>query len=512
MKLDLIKSRFSRIANNDTILFTAITFLCLYYFLISQSVILDDAFIYFRIVNNLIAIGKPVINAGDAYFVATSPLWVLILTISKVIFPFFTLELIAKLWWAILLIAASVFAYYTFYPFIGRWAIFTACPFFLSPIISSITGNEIALLYLAMFGLIWACVTQKPIYSGLFLGLGYLARGEFVLAIIPVFLYFIPPFKKQPVDWKQVISNLLKISAVALVVVLPWHGYYFLTFHSFFPRTFSVKILQGQSGLWILFPQAIWYYLTQLLRGNMYLLSLTLLGAWRQPYLFRFMALYTLCHTVAYTVLKIPYYHWYYYDYYIFILILTLFGIFDLIKTGNSLISQLTRSSVLSNLIKRIYHLASSFVFLCVFILIFPMKAEIFLPSHFSDIFQNSNTDPRYNSYVEISNQLLGEIRPTDIVLAGEIGILSYVLQGYEIRDINGLASPNITISNMQNWDYFVDYYKPRYIMYRGGQHDEFKYYKYNNFTYAYKRHFFIPETKTHSMTSIYIRIDTRSK
>lgn len=93
--------------------------------------------------------------------------------------------------------AASTFAYFTFFRFIGRGAVFISCPFFLSPLISSMTGNEIALLYFAMFGLIWACNNQRTILGGIFLGIGYLARGEFVIAVIPLLLCFILEGKKR---------------------------------------------------------------------------------------------------------------------------------------------------------------------------------------------------------------------------------------------------------------------------------------------------------------------------
>lgn len=511
--LEFFKTQFYRLKNNDTALFCGVTAVCLYYYLVFQPVILDDAFIYFRIVNNLIETGRPVFNIGDSFFVATSPLWTLFLFVSKIVFPILSLELIAKIWWAILLTLASAFAYSAFSPLMGKGAVFIACPFFLSPLISSMTGNEIALLYFAMFGLIWACTAQKPIVSGIFLGMGYLARGEFVLAAIPLLLCFVLNGKKRGVEPKQIIFNLVAVSAVALVVVLPWHGYYFLTFHGLFPRTFLVKMIQGQSGQWLLFHQAIGYYLFQLLGGRIYLLALGFVGAWRQPVIFRFMALYTFFHTVMYAVLKIPYYHWYYYDYYIFVLILILFGIFSLIDMGNAFLARFIESAEASGgRLLQVYRLFSAIVFVCVFFLLLPVQLELFRSGHFSDIYRNNKTDARYNSYMDVGNTLLKEIGPADIVLSGEVGILSYVLQNYEVRDINGLASPNVTTSNMNDWNYFVDYYKPRYIVYRGSDQEEIKAYQYNDSVYQYRRYYFIPETTTHVLAGVYIRLDSQGE
>ena len=113
---------------------------------------------------------------------------------------------------------------------------------------------------------------------------------------------------------------------------------------------------------------------------------------------------------------------------------------------------------------------------------------------------------------MDVGNTLLKEIGPADIVLSGEVGILSYVLQNYEVRDINGLASPNVTTSNMNDWNYFVDYYKPRYIVYRGSDQEEIKAYQYNDSVYQYRRYYFIPETTTHVLTGVYIRLDTQGE
>ena len=96
--LGFFKTKFYHLVNNDVARFCGITALSLYYYLVFQPVILDDAFIYFRLVNNLIETGMPVFNAGDTFFVATSPLWTLFLAASKVGFPIISLELIAKIW------------------------------------------------------------------------------------------------------------------------------------------------------------------------------------------------------------------------------------------------------------------------------------------------------------------------------------------------------------------------------------------------------------------------------
>ena len=489
--------------NEPLLQFWGITFICAYYYLIAQAVTLDDAFIYFRVVNNFLHTGKPLFNIGDNYLSVTSPLWTVLLALGKTVCPFLKLTLIAKLWWVILLMTASFLAYLAFYPFIGKWAVFICCPFFLSPMISSMIGNEIALLYLAIFGVLWASVYHKYFMIGFFLGVGYLSRGEVIFIIIPVLFHFILNRKKQHLSPKQIIFIIIKIGLIMTSIILLWHSYYFITFHSLFPETFEVKMLQGQSGDWKLFHQAIRMYLEMLLDGRIYLLLFAIIGALWQPYLFVFMATYTLCHSIAYSILKIPYYHWYYYDYYIFVLILILFGLFNMFETLYKL------------LVKKIepdkwkiggYKATLSFSLFMIIIVnwIFPINFKLFLPQYISNIYQNNNMSSRGISYTEISKRLLKELHSDDIILSNEVGIFSYFLENFEIRDVNGLASPGVTLANMNNWAYFVDLYQPRFLI-LGGQ-EALKVFEFNHHLYVYDRHFTIPQDSTHMEVTVYIK------
>lgn len=494
--------------NESLLEFWGITFICAYYYLVAQAVTLDDAFIYFRVVNNFLHTGKPVFNIGDTYLIVTSPLWTALLVLGKIVCPFFNLTLIAKLWWVILLMAASFLGYLAFYPFIGRWAVFISCPFFLSPIVRTMTGNEIALLYLAIFGMLWATVYYKYYMIGFFLGVGYLSRGEFIFIIIPVLFHFILNRKTRLFSPKQLIFILIKIGFIMSSMILLWHGYYFITFHSLFPKTFEVKMLQGQSGDWILFHQAIMMYLEWVLGGRNYLLLFAFIGALWQPYLFVFMATYTLCHSIAYSILKIPYYHWYYYDYYIFVLILIFWGLFYTLETFYKL------------LVKRIgtdkwkmggYRatLLCSISMVIVINWIFPINFNLFLPRYIVNVYQNNNMDNRGNSYAEISKRLLKESHSDDIILSNEVGIFSYFLENSEIRDVNGLASPNVNLSNMNNWAYFVDLYQPRFLI-LGGQ-EALKIFEFNHHLYVYDRHFTIPQDSSHMEVTVYIKSSERT-
>ena len=292
--------------------FGVILIISSYYCALSTSVVLDDAFIYFRVVENFLHTGTPVFNSGDNYFVVTSPLWTFLLATGKFLFHTLELEVLAKFLWIIFLMLASFFAYKTFSPFLNRWAILTPCIFFLSPAIGSMMGNEIALLYAAMFGMVWSLTKNNPILTGIFLGTGYLARGEFILFIIPAIVYFIVSYRDRADRIKAALQFFITVFSIAAPIILLWHLYYWFAFHHFFPDTLHVKMIQGASGYWPLFYQNIWGAIVWILNGHLYLLLFAAIGAFRQYKIFGLMALCALLHSLLYTWLKIPFYHWYY--------------------------------------------------------------------------------------------------------------------------------------------------------------------------------------------------------
>lgn len=497
---------------SNFLLFCSITTICAYYsFIHNYNVTLDDAFIYFRVVENLLETGKPEFNIGDNYFVVTSALWTFMLALGKIMLPFLEIETIAKLFWFLSLVFASFFAYLTFIPFIKNWSCFIGIPFFLSPIICSMMGTEIALLYAATFATFWAYSRNKPVYIGIGLAVGYLARGEFILISLPLFLHLLVTRRKNKQPYTQFINYLLKISIVTLLLALIWHLYYYCTFHGFFPTTLKAKMIQGQSGLWKMYPQHIWPYIKELLDDRTFLLIFAVIGMVRQPYIFFLMGSYTLLHSLIYFFLRVPHYPWYYYDYYIFTLILIFFGTFWVLNVLSKVfISKLLQYSEVKKTFANI--------FVNCFFIAFVIW---FFPIHFNefDLKYLFNIDPkkgiakegrlfsqqeRYNSYVKLSKKLQRDLRKDDVILTTEIGILSYYLKDYEIRDINGLASPNVTAKNINDYNYFANYYKPRFIVAPLILRSSVLLNYDGNF-YRYKKHFVLSPDETRFPATVYI-------
>ena len=467
--------------------FSLILLLCSYYCALRTSVILDDAFIYFRVVGNFLQTGLPVFNPGENYFIVTSPLWTILLATGKFLFSAVELEVLAKLLWIVFLMLASFFAYETFSPFLNRWAILAPCIFFLSPAIGAMMGNEIALLYAAMFGIIWSSTKNKPILTGVFIGTGYLARGEFILFIVPLIVYFIVSHEDRTNRIKATLQFFIPVISIAASIIILWHLYYWFAFHHFFPDTLHIKMIQGTSGYWPLFYQKIWGAIVWLLNDHVYLLLFAAIGALRQYKIFGLMALYTLLHSILYLWWKIPFYHWYYYDYFILILILIFFGVIATIHFCTSYFERKISASGTAFRISR----AVSFLLLIVgMIWFFQIRFQYFLPKYIPNIYFNNGMDERYNTYREISSKLRRELRRGDAILAEEVGICSYYLQNIEVRDVAGIASPDITVANINNWSYFIDTYKPRYLIFIKLLSKEFQTYEYNGHRYTYRLRF----------------------
>jgi len=463
--------------------FIAILLICSYYCAIRTSVVLDDAFIYFRVVGNILRIGEPVFNPGDNYFIVTSPLWTALLTAGKYLFSAIELEVLAKLLWLILLMFASYFTYETFLPILNRWAMLIPC-FFFSPAIGSMMGNEIALLYAAMFGVIWSLVKNRPILTGMFIGTGYLARGEFILFLIPVIVYFIITHTDRANWVRATFRFCIPVISTAAPIILLWHLYYWFAFHHIFPNTLHIKMIQGASGYWPLFYQKIWGAIAWILNDHFYLLVFAIIGAIRQYKIFGLIVLYTLLHSILYIRWKIPFYHWYYYDYFILILLLIFIGVVSIVQFC---LSYFERKKFVSGILHRIYRVTSCLILIVGIIWFFQIRFQYFLPKYISNIYFNNGLDERYNTYRELSTRLRAEIHQGDVILAEEVGICSYYLQNIEVRDMAGIASPDITAANINNWSYFIDTYKPRYLIFIKQLSMELQTYEYNGHRYTYQ-------------------------
>jgi len=416
------------------------------------GVYMDDVFIYLRVARNIVAGHGPVINGGDAHFPVTSPLWVFLLALFQKVLPGPGLVFWAKSLFIICLGAASILFFSLLRRRLGIWAALAPLPIFFNSVTLTCAGGEIALLYLGLLGMIWAAERENFRLVGIFAALGYLARGEAVLMLAPIFLWQLLGPARRKIGWKGICKNLLTTAAWFLSLALVWHLYYYLRFDSIFPETFQIKIIQGQSGKWKMYYNAARPHILQFLNGHWLLVPLLIIGlagigpgSW-------FLLVFTLLHYYAYKLLTIPNYHWYFYD---FDLLLTAFPIFGLALLAGWAGRRLARRRFgRGKAVRLTAALAMLILAVIVSLALFPL---LHLGAY--------RGDNRLPAYTRACRWLQPRVKPGDILLASEIGIIGFLLPEVTIRDTNGIATPGVTIDTIEDYEYFVNLFHPAFLV-----------------------------------------------
>jgi hypothetical protein len=272
---------------------------------------LDDALIYYRYVRNALSGHGLVYNPGERFNALTSPLYTYVslvaaaltgdvqvsqmalgglflgLTAIGVIGLFRDMGLAGYGGAAALLLASTRFYYSTF-------------------------GLETSLFLFLLTLAIWLYLRRRLTACGFVLGLLVLTRADgIVLAAVLL------------VDHVGRRSSRFPLGAF-VAFVAPLVPHFLFTYHyygAFLPNTLAAKVAQGRSGLWgesaLLFldPRPVYVWLFDRRPAvPLILLGLGGLGAVRGWSLAapRLLAIYVVLYTGAYTLLRVPFYHWYY--------------------------------------------------------------------------------------------------------------------------------------------------------------------------------------------------------
>lgn len=445
---------------DNSYLFWGVLVITLSFFFMNVIVYMDDVFIFFRVAKNIANGTGPVLNPGDTHFPVTSPLWVFLLAFLAKIFGFIDLVLVAKILSTIFLGMASFLAFLLLRRYIGSWAVLTPFPILFNYITVTTVGGEIALVYMSLFGVLWAYYLKRNfILTGLIAAAAYLARPELIFVLPVLAFHYLLTFKKENKTFRIMLTDWAKLALAFLVIASIWHVYYALQFHAVFSNTLKTKVTQGKSGMWPL------YYrfgrpLTLEMLGGKYLLAIfMLLGLLYFREVSLSILLYTTLHYYAYKWLSTPYYHWYYYDFFLLVPMFTMFGI--------------TAVFLLPGKYLKIYveRLKPGFKFPLglkipgVLFILFLAGSSIFITTKINNLSIYKN-DSRFHSYKKIAVAMRPKIKKGDVLLAPEIGIVGYYLEDVVIRDLCGIASPDVTTANMNNLEYFVKTYSPRFIFF----------------------------------------------
>lgn len=451
---------------NNSWLFLGVLGLSFIYFLFNTNVFMDDVFIYLRVVRNIAGGLGPVLNPGDMHFAVTSPLWVFLLGGLHKLFFSIDLILLSKIVFLLILSGSSYFVFLLMRRYIGTWAVLVPIPLFFNYITLTTIGGEIALVYLGIFGILWAYYEKKNfILTGVFGGIAYLSRAELVLIFVILAIHYIMTWKKEKRNFEEMLVNVKQFSIPFLSIVLIWHFYYFIQFHALFPNTLKTKIIQGESGKWELYWRFSRFHTLAGLSNKFYLAFFLLFGIGYYRTISLSIAGYTFLHYYAYKLLNVPDYHWYYYDFYILTSLFTVFGIIAFFVFIGRLITECRQGDKPFgfHLLRKILGIVLILCFAC---------TGIYYTTKINTMKSYKN-DNRYNEYKKVSDIINSKLQKGDAILAPEIGIISYMVKDSIIRDICGIASTDVTVKNINDLNYFVNKYLPRFVFINYGVHRE---------------------------------------
>ncbi|MGE5343118.1 MAG: hypothetical protein ACM3SY_16715 [Candidatus Omnitrophota bacterium] len=440
--------------------FGIILTLSLCFFSMNTLVFLDDAFIYLRVAKNIANGTEPLLNPGDTHFPVTSPLWVFVLAFLFKLLGFIDMVLLSKIISMILLSIAAFLAFLLLRRYIGIWAILSPLPIFFNYITVTTLGGEIPLVYLALFGTLWAYYDRHNYWlTGLFTAMAYLARAELIFLLPVLALHYLMTWKREKRTFRVMLTDWAKISIMFLSILSIWHIYYAIHFHSVFPNTLNTKIIQGKSGLWELYYRMSRPLSLEMIGGKFYLVFFLCFGLAYFRAISLSILLYTVFHYYAYKFLTIPYYHWYFYDFFILIPMFTLFGIVAFFLFLEKYL-RLSLSQV------KTHPWFDSVTRIASFVLILTLSGICILTTTKINYLSEFKKDPRLGCYTDLSTGIKSKVKKGDILLSTEIGIMGYQLEDAVIRDVNGIASPDVTVENINNLDYFISAYCPRFIFF----------------------------------------------
>ena len=209
------------------------------YLIYGHARLIDDNYIYLQYARHFIEHGEFSFNLGEKSYAFTSPLWEIIYIIvyyfirSEYIAPFLSFSFAA---------ATILFCYFSLKNLFREKLlllpiiiIISFDPIFIKHIFNGMETTFVSFLsYLIILGVIITGKVKREFLLGLIFGLFILVRPESLILSLLTLLYFL-------LSGRLALKGLLKITASALVVCLPWFLFAYIYFGKFLPDTFGAK-------------------------------------------------------------------------------------------------------------------------------------------------------------------------------------------------------------------------------------------------------------------------------
>jgi hypothetical protein len=451
---------------------------CTLYFWSRAAIILDDPYIYLRIVENMINGHGPVWNVGDRYTNATSALWLTVLALTGAAFRTDQLPLVLKVLYFLCLSGASVFLMLIFRRS-GLRRVAWGAPFilFLPEKMIAITGMDSGLVLLCLLATIWAYRFNKSLHLVAPLSsLLCLARPDNAAFVTFLLLDIIALRKFRSSEGQDRASILLSLTTPALeflAIMIMMYSYMYYYTGNFIPLTLHAKLAQGTIKAFYWKPY--WMNIVSTLdplRQNYFLIGLTLMGLPRTIRDFPLITLWVGFEILIYSLLKVPGYVWYYYPVYVFIALSLFVGLFELL----TLLVENARAP-LPKFRTSAFTAAGAIFAITAITGISAVKAvNLREARRFMNVYgyPDIGANPRY-AYEDSRRIALNQVadwfsiyHPETkgaAIVTDEIGIIGYRLRDWRVYDEAGLTDPSFTASRLDDWGYYVRTRAPEFLV-----------------------------------------------
>jgi hypothetical protein len=417
---------------------------------------IDDAYIFYRYIHNIISGHGWVFNIGERINATTSPLNVIV--ISIVAFFIKDVPTAAHLIQILFLFFALCFIYLLFKKFnMSMAGIICALILATDTTLMYLWGMETIMYCFFFIASIYFFVASRYNLSALNVALLILTRPDGIILAAILFLLYIWETKRFP----------LIPSVILTAVLLPWLIFSFFYFGHILPHTLGAKVSQGSSGVFgdkfiffkgminlfkdyfILKAIIIFSFVIVLIIGLIDLVKYKFYF-YKNNKVFIILFIWVILYTGGYTILNVPHYLWYYVPIFFSIVILFIF-----------LIYYLTRETVLKKYEKAII-----------------VVNIVLLALVFINIYKNNNkfiidSDTREKAYKEVGVWLKDNVDDFSTIAMTEVGTIGYY-SDKKILDLTGLISKDVLpfLRRDISRENVIKYFWPEYILLRTKNND----------------------------------------
>jgi hypothetical protein len=400
----------------------------------------DDAYIVLRTAENVAAGHGLVFTPGDAFMPVTCPLWTLLLGAARMLSPTGDLVEIARRTSICFTFAAAVLWFALLRRPLGWFALALGPLLLFAKEVPEHAGNEIGMATFFAAATILAACHRKMTLAAASAGLFYLTRGEGVLLAGLVFAPGVwSAFRRR--DLRSHLRTLLVPAIVFGTIVAAWHTYHLVRFGSVFPKTLTVKMLQGHR--WPKFKHRLLVNLWGYFKFGAMLATPFALGLLPLLRVVWLLPAWAALHLTVYSALRVPNYDWYYYPLFVLVPVAILAGI--------AAVSRWTAERFRAKWPLYVGAAATA------------ATLVVWTPTAVPTA--NGERVIQYQAVAAWLNANAAST-PRPLVLASEIGIIGYYARSFPFIDPPGILVPDLTLELLLDWRELVRRHHPGILIF----------------------------------------------